>query len=497
MHQAVHIPFDNSYIQVAETLFSRQLPTPVKQPGKIRVNDTLAAFLGIDPQELHSAEGIEVLAGNRIPEGAEPIATVYAGHQFGSWNPQLGDGRAILLGEIIAGNQQRYDLQLKGAGVTPYSRMGDGRSPLGPVLREYIVSEAMAAMGVPTTRALAAVTTGEPVLRDEMLPGAILTRIASSHIRVGTFQFFAARNDLESVKKLADHVIARHYPEVSAAHNPYLALLQQVVRRQAQLVAQWQSLGFIHGVMNTDNMLVCGETVDYGPCAFMEYYEPAMVFSSIDQGGRYAYANQPNIAYWNLAWLAQALLHLIDTDEPRAIKSVQEVLEQFQDEYHEAYLQRMCRKLGLTRLGDNSQSLLLEFLDLLHRHEVDFTLGFRVLSDLLLHDAPESTVSVIDFSLPEAFTPWLSEWRHLLGIQQLPRAEVASIRQRMNLTNPVFIPRNHRIEEAISAANQGDLSLFHRLVDVLATPFDFDPDNAPYAEPAGPEQRVTRTFCGT
>ncbi|WP_461516912.1 protein adenylyltransferase SelO [Porticoccus sp.] len=516
MNQLVKIPFDNTYLHVAEALFAHQLPTPVKQPGLIRINEALAEALSIDPQQLASEEGIAVLAGNVIPEGAEPIATVYAGHQFGGWNPQLGDGRAILLGEVIGKDGCRYDLQLKGAGITPFSRMGDGRSPLGPVLREYIVSEAMAALGVPTTRSLAAVTTGERVVRDEFHPGAILTRVARSHIRIGTFQYLAAREDFESLKQLADHVIERHYPEAARADNPYLSLLTQVITAQAELVAHWQSIGFIHGVMNTDNMLISGETVDYGPCAFMENYDPATVFSSIDSGGRYAYRNQPAIAQWNLAWLAQSLLPLMDDDEATAVKLAQAALDKLSDQYQENYQRRMCAKIGVTRVDAAANELVSALLSLMADHRVDFTLGFRVLADWLVWDgrqdgeqdsnesnSAESIAADSLYPLPTVFQGWLRDWQQFLGIghaegkAQLGEQEIATIRAAMLACNPVFIPRNHQVEQAIEAGNSGDFEPFHRLVDVLATPFEFDPANRDYAMPATSEQRVVRTFCGT
>ena len=321
------INFNNSYAQLGDTFSSKQLPAKVAKPQLIRINDDLADFLAIDISTLNSEFGISALAGNQLFAGSEPIATVYAGHQFGHWNPQLGDGRAILLGEVIATNKQRYDIQLKGAGRTPYSRGGDGLSPLGPVLREYILSEAMAALGVPTTRSLAAVTTGEQAFREQALPAAVLTRVASSHIRIGTFQFFSAKGDNNAVKQLSDHVIARHFPEALTSANPYLSLLENVIERQAQLVSQWQSFGFIHGVMNTDNMLICGETVDYGPCAFIDNYQANALFSSIDQQGRYAYKNQPSIAQWDLAWLAQALIPLLHDDEAQGLTLAQQAIE--------------------------------------------------------------------------------------------------------------------------------------------------------------------------
>ena len=345
------IPFDNSYARMPDKFYSRLAPTPVTEPGAVRVNRALAEQLGLDPEWLSSTQGTRVVAGNGVPEGADPIATVYAGHQFGSYNPQLGDGRAILLGEVLGRDGKRYDIQLKGSGPTPYSRGGDGRSPLGPVLREYVVSEAMHQLGIPTTRALAAVTTGDQVARDEFLPGAVLARVASSHIRIGTFQFFAAQRDIAALRVLLNHVILRHYPEAEATDNPALTLLQAVVSRQASLVASWQLVGFIHGVMNTDNMLICGETIDYGPCAFMDDFHPDKVYSSIDHGGRYAYSNQPAIAHWNLACLAQTLLPLLHDDEEQATALAQKAIDAFPEQFLQAHTRGMARKLGLGEIA--------------------------------------------------------------------------------------------------------------------------------------------------
>lgn len=497
MSHPVDIPFDNQYCQLAERLFSRRAPTAVEQPGLICLNEELAEVLGLNCEQLRSEQGLAVLAGNALAEGSDPIATVYAGHQFGGWNPQLGDGRAILLGEVVGRDGLHYDLQLKGAGVTPYSRMGDGRSPLGPVLREYIVSEAMARMGVPTTRALAAVTTGETVVRDELLPGAILTRVARSHIRVGTFQYFAAREDWDAVRQLADFAIARHYPEAQEAHYPYLALLSQVIERQAELIAHWQSLGFIHGVMNTDNMLIGGETVDYGPCAFMESYHPGTVFSSIDHNGRYAYSNQPSIAHWNLAWLAQSLLGIIHDDQETAIKWVQDALDEFSDIYMGAYQRHMAAKIGFNTASDSSNELVLEYLSLLAKHQLDFTLGFRVLEDLVESDTPPADSPASLYPLPEACKPWLSTWREALAVHKTDPMHETVIENTLHDCNPVFIPRNHLVEQVIAAGNQGDFAPFQHLLAVLKTPYRFDSRHADYAMPARPEQQVTRTFCGT
>jgi len=488
-------PFDNSYARLPERFYTRQLPEPVSTPGLIRVNHALADHLGFDPDWLESETGVELIAGNFIPEAADPIAAVYAGHQFGSWNPQLGDGRVVLLGEVIAGDGVRHDIQLKGSGRTAYSRGGDGRAPLGPVLREYIVSEAMAALGVPTTRALAAATTGEKVMREDQLPGAVLTRVAQSHIRIGTIQFFASRQDNEALKILVDHVIQRHYPEAAQTDNPVRTMLDGVVARQACLIAQWQLLGFIHGVMNTDNMLLSGETIDYGPCAFMDTFDAATVFSSIDQGGRYAYRNQPHIAHWNLSMLAQALLPILDDDQGKAIAAGQAAIDAFPDLYTAAYQDGMRRKLGLTGVHADDEVLIQDLLRLMQEEKTDFTLTFRRLSDLADPEkASGGGVSPV-FELPETFAPWLSRWRQrLCSDAQDDRARQTG----MYAVNPAYIARNHLVEETIEAAvKQQDFRPFHTLVDVLAQPYEFVDGKNRYASPPRPEQVVKQTFCGT
>ena len=474
-----------------ERFFSRQLPDPVSSPGLIRANEKLAEYLGIDPQWLASAEGVAMVAGNQLPSGADPIATVYAGHQFGSWNPQLGDGRAVLLGEVIAADGIRFDIQLKGSGQTPYSRMGDGRSPLGPVLREYVVSEAMSALGVPSSRALAAVTTGDPVYREESLPGAVLARVAKSHIRIGTTQFFAAREDKEALRLLVDHVIDRHYPEIEDADNKPLALLDRVMQAQAHLVVRWQMLGFIHGVMNTDNMLLSGETIDYGPCAFMDNYDPETVFSSIDQGGRYAYRNQPGIAHWNLACLAQALVPVLTDDEDAAIELAKEALDRFPAYFLDENLEGLRSKLGLATSQADDETLVKDFLDLLERDNADFTLAFRRLSELA-GEVPQNSVSHL-FDFGDSAKQWLERW------QARCKAEDHQERQlNMLATNPVVIPRNHLVEELIQAASSnGDFIPFHTLVDILNDPFSRDAIDDHYLKPPRPDQVVKQTFCGT
>ncbi|WP_295875707.1 YdiU family protein [uncultured Zhongshania sp.] len=491
--------FDNSYAKQAERFFSPQAPTTVPAPALIRINTALAAELGIDPQWLASPEGIATMAGNHIPDGAEPIATVYAGHQFGGWNPQLGDGRAVLLGELIGKNGTRYDWQLKGSGRTPYSRGGDGKSPIGPVLREYILCEAMAALKVPTTRALGAVSSGELVFRDQALPGAVFSRVAQSHIRVGTMQFFASRRDTEALQELSDYLIQRHFPDAAQASNPVLAMLDEIIARQATLIAKWQSIGFIHGVMNTDNMLLCGETIDYGPCAFMDSYDPATVFSSIDHNGRYAYGNQPGIAHWNLAQLAQALLAILDNspdaNEDSAVALAQQALDAFPELFLKAYQDIIKDKLGLSRLTEQDDTLYQDLLKLMEAEKADFTLCFRRLAELADEGACINSSVRELFEFNDSFTPWLQQWRQRLTEDTQTAAERQA---HMFKANPVFIPRNHLVQEAITAAERNnDLSVFNQLVDVLKTPHTFDPAKQRYALPPKPNERVLQTFCGT
>jgi uncharacterized protein YdiU (UPF0061 family) len=482
--------FDNSYVQLPERFYVRQAPVPVANPALIRVNRELAGLLGIDPDWLESDQGVATIAGNHVPDGAEPIACVYAGHQFGSWNPRLGDGRAILLGEVIGSDGERYDLQLKGSGITPFSRMGDGRAPLGPILREYLVSEAMAALGVPTSRTLAAVTSGEAVYREQRLDGGVLVRVAKSHIRIGTLQYFASVGDGEGLRLLIDHVIDRHYPQVAGEDNPVIALFEQVSRRQAELVAHWQSVGFIHGVMNTDNMLLSGETIDYGPCAFMDAYDSAAVFSSIDHGSRYAYRNQPAIAQWNLACLAQTLLPFISEDEAEATELAQAALNDFPQVYLGAYWNRMRAKFGLATERQDDEALMQEFLDLLERGRHDFTLAFRRLAELAAGRADAQAL----FDFGESFTPWLQRWQARC---ELESADAGERGERMLATNPAFIARNHLVEQAIEQAYRGDFKTFHRLHERLREPFAWDSDDADLAKPPQAHEIVQQTFCGT
>ncbi|SER94749.1 Uncharacterized conserved protein YdiU, UPF0061 family [Tranquillimonas rosea] len=470
--------FDNSYARLPDRFYARQDPTPVATPGKIAINADLAAELGLDAAALDTPEGLEILAGSRVPEGAEPLAQAYAGHQFGGWVPQLGDGRAVLLGEIVDRTGTRRDIQLKGAGRTPFSRMGDGRAWIGPVLREYIVSEAMHALGVPTTRALAAVTTGETVLREAPLPGAVLTRVARSHIRVGTFQYFAAREDTEALQALTDHAIARHYPEAAGP----LDLLDAVVAAQARLVAHWLGVGFIHGVMNTDNVSIAGETIDYGPCAFLDTYHPETVFSSIDQFGRYAYSRQPDIAVWNLAQFATCLLPLMGEDRDAAVEHATESVHRFPELFRAAWLDVFRPKIGLTSAEDGDADLIHGLLDRMAAGRADFTNAFRGLADGTAADA---------FEAPEALDAWQADWEARLARDPAgPEARRAV----MEAANPAVIPRNHRIEHATAAAVDGDLGPFERLRTALATPFAPDAD---LSRPPAPDEAVRRTFCGT
>ena len=478
------ITFDNSYSRLPEGFHQHQALQPVQRPAMIQINPSLAAELSIDEQWLNSEEALGIFSGNTLPSGATPIATVYAGYQFGHWNPQLGDGRALLLGEILTkGN--RFDLQLKGSGPTAYSRGGDGRSPLGPVLREYLVSEAMAALGVPTTRALAAVATGEQVYRETAEPGGILTRIASSHIRFGTFQYFAATQDLENLQKLADYALARHYPEAEGKESPYIALLDAVITKFAKLVAQWQNLGFIHGVMNTDNMLICGETVDYGPCAFMDNFKQSTVYSAIDQQGRYAYQNQPSIAHWNLMTLAQALLPIIDRNEEAAIEAAKACLATFPERYETAFNDLGAAKLGLTP-SSCSTELLNDFLTLLEQHELDYTLSFSSLKEQIISDAG---------SEPEpSLAAWLERWRQALALE----TNLDQVTTQLSTANPVIIPRNHQIEFAIQAAYQeSDFEPFKALNEAVTDPFNEALAMSDFAKAPAANERVARTFCGT
>lgn len=478
--------FDNSYARLPETFFSGLEPTPVRSPKLIVLNDRLAEALGLNAQALRSGESVAVFAGNRIPEGASPLAQAYAGHQFGHFT-MLGDGRALLLGEQITPDNTRVDIQLKGSGRTPYSRGGDGRAALGPMLREYMISEAMHALGIPTTRSLAVVTTGEEIIRETELPGAVLTRVAASHIRVGTFQYAANWGTVEELRALADYTIQRHYPEAGAAENRYLSLLQEVIKRQAELIAKWQLVGFIHGVMNTDNMALSGETIDYGPCAFMDAYDPATVFSSIDVHGRYAYGNQPTIAAWNLARLAEALLPLLHDDEDQAIRLAEDAISGFVDRFSSHWLAGMRAKLGIFNEEPEDESLIKDLLVMMQKHHADYTNTFRALT----FDKHED----LAFNGTAEFARWQEQWQARRDRQQEPQD---SSHRLMRSSNPALIPRNHRVEEALDAAvKQGVYSVMERLLQALSNPYAHTPEQAEYCTLPAPSDRPYRTFCGT
>ncbi|AJY73467.1 protein adenylyltransferase SelO [Paenibacillus beijingensis] len=478
--------FDNSYARLPESFFTKQNPTPVREPKLAVLNDSLARALGLNVQALRSNDGVAALAGNRIPEGALPLAQAYAGHQFGHFT-MLGDGRALLLGEQITPLGARVDIQLKGSGITPYSRRGDGRAALGPMLREYIISEAMHALGIPTTRSLAVVTTGESVFRETELPGAILTRVAASHLRVGTFQYAASWGTEENLRALTDYTLQRHFPEIDADENRYLVLLQEVIKRQAKLIAKWQLVGFIHGVMNTDNMALSGETIDYGPCAFMDAYDPATVFSSIDVHGRYAYGNQPHIAAWNLARFAEALLPLLHDSEEQAIKLAEDAISDFSELYHRHWLGGMRAKLGIFNEEQEDESLIKGLLTMMQKYGADYTNTFRALT----FDQPKDS----DLFDAKEFASWHEQWQARRGRQQEPEA---ASQQLMQSSNPAVIPRNHRVEDALEAAvEQGDYSVMERLLVALSSPFAHSPEQAEYATLPEPATRPYRTFCGT
>ena len=486
--------FWNSYAALPAQFFARQLPAQVAEPRLVKFNTALAEELGLDIDAITAQGAAAIFAGNLLPEGAEPIAMAYAGHQFGNFVPQLGDGRAILLGEVIDRNGMRRDIQLKGAGPTRFSRRGDGRAALGPVLREYLISEAMHALGIPATRALAAVTTGEIVLRETALPGAVFTRVAASHIRVGTFQYFAAQGDMQSVQQLADYVIARHYPHVRDAENPYLALLDAIIERQASLIARWMQVGFIHGVMNTDNMAISGETIDFGPCAFMDAYDPATVFSAIDQYGRYAYANQPRIATWNLARLAETLLPLIDPDLDKAVSVASDMISGFPARFERYWMAGMRAKLGLQSAEEGDAALLRTLLDTMQSNAADYTLTFRLLCNAALGPEQDAPLRAL-FAQPEAFDAWAETWRARLEREaQAPQVLAEAMRR----VNPAFIPRNHRVEHALAqAVEHSDFAAFEELLNVLSRPYEDQPGMESYAMPPAPEERVFRTYCGT
>ncbi|WP_342046495.1 protein adenylyltransferase SelO [Bacillus sp. OTU530] len=477
---------DNSYSRLPKSFFSSLNPNPVRSPKLVILNSALAASLGLNAEALQNNDSVEVFAGNRVPEGAFPLAQAYAGHQFGHFT-MLGDGRALLLGEQITPEGKRVDIQLKGSGRTPYSRRGDGRAALGPMLREYIISEAMHALGIPTTRSLAVVTTGESIFRETEQPGAILTRVAASHLRVGTFQYAANWCTVQELQTLADYTLERHFPGSDTASNRYLFLLQEVMKHQADLIAKWQLVGFIHGVMNTDNMALSGETIDYGPCAFMDTYDPATVFSSIDVQGRYAYGNQPYIAGWNLARFAEALLPLLHDNEDQAVELAQNELSKFIELYHNTWLRGMRAKLGIFNEEKEDESLIEGLLSMMQEHRADYTNTFRALTFHTLEDTAL-------FGIPE-FNQWYERWQARLSRQ--PESKDSS-HELMRNSNPAIIPRNHRVEEALEAAvEQGDYSVMQRLLHVLSSPYAHSCEQAEYSTLPAPSNRPYRTFCGT
>ncbi|MDT8894624.1 YdiU family protein [Halomonas sp. I1] len=488
--------FSLRYVRLPERLRAECLPTPVERPRLVAFNRELADELGFDLGAFDADEAAEAFAGNTVPEGAEPLAMAYAGHQFGNFVPQLGDGRALLLGEVIDRQGRPRDIQLKGSGRTPFSRGGDGRAPLGPVLREYLVSEAMQALGIPTTRALAAVTTGERVFRRIPEPGAVLTRVASSHLRVGTFQYFAARGDTEAVRLLADEAIARHYPHLADRTDDgerYLALLDAVAERQAELVARWMGVGFIHGVMNTDNTAISGETIDYGPCAFMDTFDPRTVYSSIDEQGRYAYVNQPVIIQWNLARFAETLVPLIDSDGERAVERATPIIRDVSERFEARWREVMRAKLGLATEEDGDGELAQALLDAMRTGRADFHLAFRHLADAVESLAEAPRLWEI-FETTDELETWLPRWHERLGRESVSNDEIVT---RLNAANPAVVPRNHRVAEAIAAAEQGDFGPFEALLAVITDPYTTPDTEVDYTRPPRDAEKVLRTFCGT
>ena len=477
----------NSYIGLPEEFYQQINPTPVKNPSLLIFNDELANSLNI---ELTEDDKLNFFSGNKIPKDSIPVALNYSGHQFGNFVHQLGDGRAILLGEVRNKNES-YDIQLKGSGQTKFSRQGDGRSALGPVLREYILSEAMYHLGIPTTRSLAAVATGEHVVRDSFEPGGILTRVAKSHLRVGTFEYFASRQQWEDLKLLADFAIQRHFPKIRETDNHYLELLKKVASNQSILIANWMSVGFIHGVMNTDNFTISGETIDYGPCAFLDEYHPGKVFSSIDQNGRYAYGNQPSISSWNLASLAGCLIAFIDKDSDKANELATEVLENYSIDTNQRILDLMCKKIGLDGSKKNNQEILRNLLKLMMDNESDFTITFRSLSDILLNNSDNF---LAQFHQKDEVSGWINNWKSALNLEN---KNVGEIILNLNNTNPMYIPRNHQVQKAIEESYLGNLKVLEEMLEVLKNPFQENVSLSHYSEAPSEQQRVTQTFCGT
>lgn len=477
--------FENTYVDLPEMFFTKKGPSHVKAPSLVKLNSSLAKELGLNIDALQSNEGVEILSGNKIPEGSIPLAQAYAGHQFGHFT-LLGDGRALLLGEHITPKGERVDIQLKGSGRTPYSRGGDGKAALGPMLREYIISEAMHALNIPTTRSLAVTKTGEAVIRETYLKGAILTRVASSHIRVGTFQYAANWGTVEDIKKLADYTLKRHFKKIENKENPYLSLLKEVIKRQAELIAKWQLVGFIHGVMNTDNMTISGETIDYGPCAFMDTYDPETVFSSIDIYGRYAYKNQPNMAVWNLARFAETLLPLLSTDQDEAINLAEDALSEFSEIFKNNWISGMRAKLGIFNEETEDKELITNLLSIMQKYKADYTNTFRALT---IDD-----LNGLEIFNSEEFKEWYKMWQERLSRQDESKDLSKKL---MKSSNPAVIPRNHRVEEALEAAEKGDYSVMDKLLDVLINPFEYSKDQEEYAKLPKPSSCKYKTYCGT
>ncbi len=485
--------FRNSFAALPERFYSREFPVPVRKPRLVAVNHSLAGELGIDPERLDSGEFTDIFSGNRIPPGARPLSMAYAGHQFGNWVPRLGDGRAHLLGEAVDPAGQRRDIQLKGSGPTVFSRGGDGRAWIGPVLREYLVSEAMHALGIPTTRSLCAVLTGECVRRESALPGAVLTRVAKCHVRVGTFQYFYARHDTEALDLLLGYSVNRLHPRLRDAENPALEFLHAAVDGQAQLVAKWMNAGFVHGVMNTDNMSVACETIDFGPCAFLDEFRSDKVFSSIDHGGRYAFGRQPTAACWNLAQFANALLPLIHSDRDEAVKLAADAVNAFPDHYRSHWERGLCAKIGIRDPGDGDLDLSTRLLLILEGRQADFTLAFRLLSGCI-GDQPAADKFFALFGNNEEIRKWTAEWQARLRSGKAALPDCAAL---MRTVNPAVIPRNHQIEKAIQSALRDDFAHFHRLFAAVQRPFEEDPDFREFQKPPLVSERVAVTFCGT
>ena len=492
IEKASKFNLQNTYADNLKGLCKECIADPAPSPRMLLFNYNLAEELELDPFIFSSNYGLSIFSGNEIPEGSTPIAQAYAGHQFGSFNPHLGDGRALLLGEITNIHNQVKDIQLKGSGLTPFSRRGDGKSALGPVLREYLISESMNAMGIPTTRSLAAIASGEDILRDTSLPGGVLTRIASSHIRIGTFEYASKLEDKNQIKKLADYSINRHYPEVAEIDNPYLAFFAAVCNEQASLIANWMAVGFIHGVMNTDNMTISGETIDYGPCGFMDEYHPSTVFSSIDKQGRYAYANQPSILTWNLTRLAEALIPLVHGAKEESIKLLTEVLQLVKPVYENFWLINMRSKIGLSKEDPKDYELIMSLLEVMKDEKVDFTLAFRSLSKALTGNM---TIARNIFNNSKKFDVWFMHWQERISQENVPDEDIVSA---MDKVNPIYIPRNHKVEEALfSAVHKNDMQPFSNLLSILMSPYEENKGNESYTLPAPESEKPFKTFCGT